>query len=112
MTLEEKENIKKKIEEELEILEESIEELENLNKPIVSDCSLGRITRTGAIYDQSLHRANLSAALQKSSQLKKKLEEIESDDFGRCAICGGEIGFNRLFALPQSQVCISCAKKR
>ena len=112
MKIEEKEKIKSKIDEELEILKESIKELERLNQPIVSDCSLGSEARTSALFDQNIHRANLRAALVKADQLKKTIAKIEKEDFGKCEFCGEEIGLNRLLAMPQTKICISCANTK
>lgn len=45
MTQEEKESIRKKIEEDIKTLKAQIETPEEKVKPIAPDCSLGRITR-------------------------------------------------------------------
>ena len=107
-----KEKIKSKINEELEILKDSIDELKRLNSPIVSDCSIGSEARTNALYDQNMHRVNLRAALIKMDQLKKKIAEMEKEDFGKCGLCGEEIGVNRLMAMPQTEICINCANNK
>lgn len=35
----------------------------------------------------------------------------EPDDFGRCEVCGGEIGFERLDLVPWAQLCRHCQAK-
>lgn len=106
---EEKIILKNKIQEEIELLESNIEELQILNKPIVSDCSLGKVARSEALYDQNLHRLNLRNALQKLERLKKRFNNISEENFGQCKICGKDIGLKRLLALPETETCIECA---
>ncbi len=36
---------------------------------------------------------------------------FEADKFGKCQECGGEIGFDRLDALPHARLCIKCKAK-
>ena len=33
-------------------------------------------------------------------------------EFGRCAVCGGDIGIHRLEAIPWAEMCISCQNQR
>ena len=35
----------------------------------------------------------------------------QPDEFGKCHNCGGEVGFDRLDALPHARLCISCKEK-
>ena len=33
------------------------------------------------------------------------------DEFGKCHNCGGEVGFDRLDALPHARYCIDCKQR-
>jgi len=39
------------------------------------------------------------------------LDRLEKGDYGRCQTCGGEIGEERLDALPYAEHCIVCAEQ-
>jgi RNA polymerase-binding transcription factor DksA len=39
------------------------------------------------------------------------LDRIEKGDFGRCVLCGGDIGELRLKALPFTPYCIECSRE-
>ncbi|GAB3113484.1 hypothetical protein G8770_18335 [Aestuariicella hydrocarbonica] len=42
-------------------------------------------------------------------RLSRNLLWLDSDDAGLCRVCDCEIPVNRLLAVPDTQVCISCA---
>lgn len=42
-------------------------------------------------------------------QLKAALQRLEGDGYGICAICGEDIGEQRLDALPETTHCVNCA---
>lgn len=54
-----------------------------------------------ALRKQNLHRIN---------QIDQALERIERGDYGKCALCGGEIGFERLKTQPEADTCLKCSK--
>lgn len=39
------------------------------------------------------------------------LAKIDSDTYGRCESCGGDIGSARLEAMPAARLCMDCASK-
>ena len=45
-------------------------------------------------------------------EIKLALDRIESGDYGNCTDCGAEIASDRLFTIPHTRLCISCAKKQ
>lgn len=54
-----------------------------------------------ALRKQSLHRIN---------QIDQALERIERGDYGRCALCGEEIGAERLEIQPEADTCLECSE--
>ncbi|MBN1417273.1 MAG: TraR/DksA family transcriptional regulator [Planctomycetes bacterium] len=44
-------------------------------------------------------------------RITKALQRIDSGTYGKCEDCGGEIGIERLEALPFATQCIACKKK-
>jgi len=54
-----------------------------------------------ALRKQSLHRIN---------QIDQALERIERGDYGKCALCGEEIGAERLEIQPEADTCLECSE--
>lgn len=111
MTPAEKEEIKKAIEDRIREIEGSLQSLEDTAKPVEPDVSLGRLTRMDAMQIQQMQEANLEVARANIARLQESLKHIADDNFGQCRYCKGMIGFERLKALPESNMCIQCAEK-
>ena len=45
-------------------------------------------------------------------EINLALDRIESGEFGNCTDCGAEIAADRLFSIPHTRLCISCAQKQ
>ncbi len=111
MTPDEKREIKSTIESRIREIEASLQSLTDTSKPVEPDVSLGRLTRMDAIQIQQMQEANLEVAKANIEKLRQSLKNIDSETFGQCAYCKGTIGFERLKALPESNMCIACAEK-
>jgi RNA polymerase-binding transcription factor DksA len=46
-----------------------------------------------------------------AGQTAEALRRIDAGTFGRCEVCGREIGCERLDALPYTPHCIECARE-
>ena len=44
-------------------------------------------------------------------KIKGAIRRVDSDEFGICECCGGEISFSRLKARPTSEMCIHCKEE-
>ena len=109
MTDQEKQQLKQAMEVKLIELESSMASLEELVKPIAPDRAYGKVGRADAMVTQGVHAANLNSARYSYAQLKRSMEHIDDDDFGQCSWCGGDIGFDRLEAMPEASKCVRCA---
>jgi len=109
MTQEEKESIRKKIEEEIETLKEQISTLEEKVKPISPDCSLGRLTRLEAMGEQHVNNKVLDESKLRLTRLQNALLRIDKPMFGICIECEEEIGIGRMCVRPESVRCVACA---
>ncbi len=105
----ENENIKQAIYDEILKTKESIKDLEEQNKPISPDVSLGRLTRMDAINNKSVIEASLKQAKLRLNSLNNALTKIDSEDFGLCIGCGEQIPIARFLIRPESVYCVSCA---
>ena len=109
MTQNEKDTLKKKIEEEILLTQEQISLLEEKVKPIAPDCSLGRLTRLEAMGEQHVNNKVLDESKIKLTRLKNALLRINKPMFGICIECEEDIGIGRMNIRPESVRCVKCA---
>ncbi len=112
MTFEEKNIIQNEIARQLTDIEEQIVLLEAKTRPIAPDCSLGRLTRMEAMNEQEVSRRILDETLLRQTRLRNALSRIDSEEFGFCLACDGEIGFERMRIRPESVRCVACANSK
>lgn len=112
MTQNEKEAIKKKIEEDIALLTEQIATLEEKVKPIAPDCSLGRLTRLEAMGEQHVNNKILDESKLRLIRLRNALLRIDKPMFGICIECEEEIGIGRMSVRPESVRCVECANNK
>ncbi len=109
MTQHEKETIKEKIEEDINLLKEQIVILEEKVKPISPDCGLGRLTRLEAMGEQHVNNKVLDEARVRLIRLNNALQRIDKPMFGICIECEESIGIGRMSIRPESVRCVECA---
>lgn len=109
MKTEEKLILKEKIEIEIKKLDQSMQDLKELVKPISPENAIGRISRMDAINNKSVNEAALRKASLRFDDLKQALQKIDSPDFGICMRCREIIPMGRLLLRPQSKSCVKCA---
>jgi DnaK suppressor protein len=104
-----KEQIKSRIEEELVLSQKSFEKLTELTKPIAPDCAIGRVSRMDAINNRSVNLVALKNIEIKLNNLKVALTKIEDADFGICVRCHNPIPLGRVLLMPQVTTCVNCS---
>ncbi len=105
-----KDTLKEKIIEEIHAVKEQIEELKELTKPIKPENSLGRISRMDAINNKSINDRGLRMAKMKLTKLEMALSKVDEPNFGQCSRCKNNIQEMRLMLMPQSTLCVRCAR--
>jgi len=110
MNKEEKQDIKKRILEELKKTEELILDYKESTKPISPENAIGRVSRMDAINNKSVVEAALRKAEEKLNKLKLVLDRVNDADFGLCMRCGNPIPIGRILLMPQSRNCVRCAQ--
>lgn len=110
MNKEDKQDIKKRILEELKKTEELILDYKESTKPISPENAIGRVSRMDAINNKSVVEAALRKAEEKFNKLKLVLDKVNDADFGLCMRCGNPIPIGRILLMPQSRNCIRCAQ--
>lgn len=53
----------------------------------------------------------VSSVVDRLKKINESIERIEDGIYGICELCGKEIEFDRLKAIPYTTVCIECGKK-
>ena len=104
-----KNDLREKMEGEIEALRKDILGLEESVKPIEPSVSLGRLTRMEAIVSKGVNEAALGDARAKLEKLEKALEKIEGSGYGLCTVCGAPIPPARLEFMPEATTCVKCA---
>lgn len=112
MTPKEKINLKTLIESKMERLKRQIVDLKELTKPIEPDCAIGRVSRMDAINNKSVNEAGLRKKQEQLNGLEYTLSIFDQDELERCSVCGEPIPTGRIFVMPESRKCVSCAALR
>ena len=112
MTTQEKVALKEIIEKKIVSIDDQIEDLKELTKPIAPDCAIGRVSRMDAINNKAINDNALSKKRQQLQGLQDALENIDMPDFGKCISCGAPIPIGRILLVPESRICVKCAGRR
>lgn len=112
MEKEEKDLLRKKIEQKIIDIKEDIVDLKELTKPIGPDDAYGRISRMDAINNKSVNEATLRNAEAKLNGLESALSNLDNEDFGICTKCKRPIQSGRILLVPESTRCIQCAPRK
>jgi len=67
-----------------------------------------RLEERRVAIERSLPEAPTETAWRELAETQAALDRIEHGIYGRCELCGGAIGRQRLLALPATRYCISC----
>ena len=104
------EEIKQKLQAELESTQKKINDYTELCKPIAPENAIGRVSRMDAINNKSVVEAALREVKKKMQQLQLMQTKTEDEDFGSCLKCKQTIPFGRLMIRPHSKFCVNCAQ--
>lgn len=109
MTENEKKEIKKIIDDQIESVRDEIEELKELTKPVKLDASVGRLSRMDAINNKAINDKQLREKKSTLQKLERAQERCKEGKLGICLKCGNEIPYGRLKFMPYTTRCVKCA---
>ena len=109
MNIEEKQQIRERINSEIMSATEQVIELKEMTQPIAPDAAIGRISRMDAINNKGVNELLLSKTEIKLQKLEASLAYIDKDDYGLCRVCKQPLPLGRLMMLPESDKCVDCA---
>lgn len=87
-----------------------IAELKELIHPEGLDSAVGRVSRMDAINNRSINEAAMRKKKLQLAKIEEALKEVDSPDFGKCIKCGKPIPIQRILLMPESKVCVNCAR--
>lgn len=99
------------------IIETRIEEIETFlaqddpeSKPVAPDVAIGRLSRLDSMQAQQMNLAQQRRLREELEHLHSAQERMDKGTYGTCAYCLSPIAYERLEAMPDAVVCISCAR--
>jgi DnaK suppressor protein len=111
MKLQEKQKLKKRIQDEIVSLTKEITQIEKQLSPIKKDCSLDNIAHASLKQDQNVNIQRYEVAKKRLNSLKATLLRIDTKEYGICKECEEDINPARLELLPESQYCVRCMEE-
>ena len=111
MTRDQLAELEKRIEEETVATQKSIPYLTAESVPVEPSVALGRLTRMEALNDKGVNEEMLRQAQRRLERLNNAAERMQKGWYGACIRCKQEIAFERLKAIPEALMCISCADR-
>ena len=108
MTMKDREEIRIRIEEEIQTLNKSIATLEALTEPTAQSDANDWFTSKESNPSKSINEQALGKSKQRLSMLIGVLARIDDPEFGNCTVCKKPIPVERIKAMPTATRCISC----
>jgi DnaK suppressor protein len=93
-------------------LEETLAEIEQLNKKLEDKADYGIGKGGPTIYEWEFNLALRQSLEEKAKSIRAALRKMQEGGYGICEVCGQEIDAERLEVLPHTTLCIKCAQAR
>lgn len=94
----------------LDELNERLSKPQEEARPVSPDNAIGRLTRVDAMQSQQMLLALRQSDERRLLRVKQALRFIDEGRYGTCMKCGEEISEKRLDVVPESILCIQCAR--
>lgn len=109
MTDEQKKNLKQELEAQLKSLEERMEHTEEFETSELSNYDNHPGDNATDLYDQERGMAMEQFKEEEHEDVVAALKAMEDGTYGKCAVCGKDIPYERLEAMPTALTCIDHA---
>ncbi len=93
-------------------LEETLAEIEHLNRKLADKADYGIGEGGSTIYEWEFNLALRQSLEAKAKSIRAALRKMQDGNYGICEVCGQEIDVERLAVLPHTTLCIKCAQAR
>jgi RNA polymerase-binding transcription factor DksA len=91
--------------------QDRLEEIARLRELLKSDVDASTQDGDPDIYERERNLAFLEEAEQRLEAIEVALRALERGTYGLCARCGRQIEEERLDALPDTTLCLSCQRE-
>lgn len=81
-------------------------------KPISPDVAIGRLSRLDSMQMQQMALAGKRRLEDEYARLHEAMRRIDTGNYGRCLLCGGDIATERLEFQPDAVSCVACLNRR
>lgn len=109
MTDQQMKQLKKQLTDQLEDLEDRVEHTEEFERTELSNYDNHPADNATDLFDQERGMALTQFKEEEIEDIKAALAAIEAGTYGKCAVCGKEIPYERMEALPTALTCIDHA---
>jgi DnaK suppressor protein len=92
-------------------LEEARKELRRVEAKLESEVDYELGEGDPRLYEWEMNLALKEQVSARIKSLKEALGRLKEGKYGLCRVCGGQIDPERLKVLPQTDLCIKCARK-
>lgn len=72
--------------------------------------AIGLVTRVEAIQTHSMNAATRLQQQKRHRQVQYALQALKQGTYGQCVQCEGEIPKGRLEIMPETRLCVECAR--
>lgn len=110
MTPEQRRDIQTRLETRITDVKASILQLEHSAAPVSLEQPIGRLSRMDSLANQALSDRRLQESKALLARLEHSLARIADEEFGICVECGEDIAVARLLAVPETVLCVHCAR--
>jgi DnaK suppressor protein len=93
-------------------LERTLAEIQRVERKLEDKADYGIGKGDSTIYEWEFNLALRQSLEKKVRSLKSALRKVEEGEYGICRECGEPISEERLAILPQTTVCVKCARKQ
>ena len=111
MTPDEKAQARARLEDLAAQLQASIAVSEADGDTVAPDNAIGRLTRMEALQASAMSAATRARQKKRLRQVERALQRLDAGDYGTCYKCGESIPAGRLEYMPETRVCVSCARR-
>ena len=109
MDQDQRSQLKEKIQSRIQELEASLAQENDEVKPVEPDVAIGRLSRLDSMQGQQMALELQRRQQAELNRLRDTLNRVDQPDFGICPLCRQEIAFERLEAMPDATLCVSCS---
>lgn len=112
MTRTEQDRFRPVIRQRLEAIAAELALKDDSTAPVPPDAAIGRLSRLDSMQMQQMALASKRRLDEERARLLEAQRRIETGNYGRCLLCGGDIDAERLEYQPDAVTCVPCLRRK